>query len=71
MQIAISPGVRAAPLLKIAAHCDDRGTTTRRLPALGRADKMPGGLVVRDANGPKTAEDPNRDNRITPYFDRI
>jgi hypothetical protein len=41
-----SPGT----LFKIAAHCDDRGMTTRRFPAPWRADKMPG-YVVRDANG--------------------
>jgi hypothetical protein len=35
---------------KIAAHCDDRGMTTRRFPAPWRADNMPGGYVVRDAN---------------------
>jgi hypothetical protein len=39
------------PLLKIAAHCDDCGVTTRRFPAPWRADKMPCGYVVRDANG--------------------
>ena len=27
------------------------GMTTRRFPAPWRADKMPGGYVVRDANG--------------------
>jgi hypothetical protein len=40
-----------ATLLKIAAHCDDRGMATRRFPPPWRADKMPGGYVVRDANG--------------------
>jgi hypothetical protein len=40
-----------ATLLKIAAPCDDRGMATRRFPAPWRADKMPGGYVVRDANG--------------------
>jgi hypothetical protein len=43
-----SPGGEAA-LLKIAAHCDDGRMTTRRFPAPWRADKMPGGYVVRDA----------------------
>jgi hypothetical protein len=38
-------------LLKIAAHCDDRGMTTRRFPPPWRADKMPGGYVVRDPKG--------------------
>jgi hypothetical protein len=45
-----SPGGEGT-LLKIAAHCDDRGMTTRRFPPPWRADKMPGGYVVRDANG--------------------
>ena len=44
------PGGEAS-LFKIAAHCDDRSLTTRRFPPPWRADKMPGGYVVRDANG--------------------
>jgi hypothetical protein len=36
-----------ATLHKIAAHCDDRRMTTRRFPPQWRADKMPGGYVVR------------------------
>jgi hypothetical protein len=37
-----------ATLLEIAAHCDG-GMTTRRFPPPWRADKIPGGYVVRDA----------------------
>jgi hypothetical protein len=47
----LPPPGSEATLSKIAAHCDDRGMTTRRFPAPWRADKMPGGYVVRDANG--------------------
>jgi hypothetical protein len=38
------------PLLALAAGCDDRRMTTRRFPPPWRAEKMPGGYVVRDAN---------------------
>jgi len=38
------------PLLALAADCDDRRMTTRRFPPPWRAEKMPGGYVVRDAN---------------------
>ena len=45
------PSLGEATLFKIAAYCDDRHMTTRRFPAPWRADKMPGGYVIRDANG--------------------
>jgi hypothetical protein len=48
--LPLSPGGEAT-LLWIAAPCDNRGMTTRRFSAPWRADKMPGGYVVRDANG--------------------
>jgi hypothetical protein len=38
------------PLPKIAASCDGCPMATRRFPAPWRADKIPGGYVVRDAN---------------------
>jgi hypothetical protein len=38
------------PLIALAAGCDDRRMTTRRFPPPWRAEKMPGGYVVRDAN---------------------
>jgi hypothetical protein len=41
---------RGNPLLALAAGCDDRRMTTRRFPPPWRAEKMPGGYVVRDAN---------------------
>jgi hypothetical protein len=44
-----SPGDEAT-LHKIAARCDDRRVTAR-FPTPWRAEKMPGGYVVRDANG--------------------
>jgi hypothetical protein len=44
---AVRPG---NPLLALAAGCDDRRMTTRSFPPPWRAEKMPGGYVVRDAN---------------------
>ena len=38
------------------------GMTTRRFPAPWRADKMPGGYVVRDANGQAPVYVYSRDN---------
>jgi hypothetical protein len=45
---AVRPG---NSLLALAAGCNDRRMTTRRFPPPWRAEKMPGGYVVRDANG--------------------
>jgi hypothetical protein len=50
------------PLKERRAHCDDGGMTTRRFPALWRADKIPGGYVVRDANGQALLYLYSRDN---------
>jgi hypothetical protein len=58
-----SPFVGQATLLKVAAHCDDWGMTTRRFAAPWRADKMiPGGYVVRDANGQALVNIYSREN---------
>jgi hypothetical protein len=47
-----SPGGEAT-LFKIAAHCDDRGMTTRRFPPPWRADKNPMTLTWGGATPPK------------------
>jgi hypothetical protein len=41
---------------------DDAAMTSRRFPAPWRADKIPGGYVVRDANGQALAHIYSRDN---------
>jgi hypothetical protein len=45
-----------------AVNCDDWSMTTRRFPPPWRAEKMPGGYVVRDANGQALAYVYSRSN---------
>jgi hypothetical protein len=42
------------PFSKSPRTCDDPRMTTRRFPAPWRAEKMPGGYVVRDGNGKRS-----------------
>src|ERR1700730_841607 len=46
-----SAGNAGVPLRPLQPDHDLEGKVTRRFPAPWRADKMPGGYVVRDANG--------------------
>src|ERR1700730_13838203 len=46
-----SAGNAGVPLRPLQPDHDLEGKVTRRFPAPWRADNMPGGYVVRDANG--------------------